>query len=373
MSDVNTAAATTEAPAEVVTEAPAEVQAPKNAAEARQVIRDRVEGRSIAAEVNKVEQPRDEQGRFAASNDPAPEAAATENVAAETNVPDAATAPSTERIELHPQHPLRARGKQYLDELTTDELRGLVNTPIKAKAAEEAEARARTEQQARLRAEAEAAAVREQLLSFMQQPEIAAKYAELKQWDEAEADRWLKGVLSEVQDQIGQKVSQFEEQHSVQERVATVRNFLAASQQQVFETAPAIASHPRFSQEFEAARRQYGAYIEMMEEAGKNVSLDPQVFIDDYLYPLIDRWPEVQQAKQYAAEEQRRAMEADIRARTLADAEAERRRNLEAQMQNRNPLSRVPSQTTAGSNVPVQTGASTAAEQRERIRQSRWG
>lgn len=344
-----------------------------NAAERRQGIRERASGRTVAATVNNVSQPRDEVGRFtAASTEPeavqdTPVADATGEIASTEAVIE--TPAVKERIEIPAGHPLRDRGKQYLDELTNDELRGTLNSAVRAREVETVNQKLRQESEARLRAEAERDAFKEQMLSFIAQPEVALKYNELKQWDAAEADRWLRGVMGEMQEQVGGKVQQYTEQHQHQATVEAVESFNRDVQEFANTALSAVVVNPKFNSALSNARQRYGIAIELAESRGEPVSLDLQTFLNDYLVPEIERWPEMQQYKAQQSEQERQRLIGQARAEAKAEAEAELRAQAQAvqQTRNRNPLGRIPAQANVAQQINV-TPPTSAASIRENLR-----
>lgn len=350
-----------------------------NAAERRQGVKDRAQGKTVAERVNNVAQPRDEVGRFtSASNEPeaAQETAATEEVVADTAQPVAAEAPTTDRIEIPANNPLRDRGKQYFDELTPDEIRGVLNSAVRARDVEQTSIKLREEQTARLRAEAEASAFREQMLSFIAQPEIAAKYAELKAWDEGEANRWLRGVLTEVQEQVGGKVNEFTEQHAHQQQIEYVQNFERDARSFVATALSGVANDPRFNGAYSNARERYGIAIELAESRGQNVTLDLNTFINDYLVPEIDRWPEVQQWKSAQAEQERARLIEQAKEEARAEKEAQLLAEAQQIQNNRRqaPLRGIPAQANAAQQLnvnPTRNAANIRQQINERLRGAR--
>lgn len=367
-------AVTTPVAVEAVVETPVitQEQPQVSAADRRQQVRERASGRSVAERVNSVQQPRDETGRFASTTEPeaATETVAADAVATDTASTEAALSPSaTERIEIPAGNPLRDRGKQFFDELTPDEIRGVLNSAVRAREVESSRQQLRDEQNARLRAEAEANAVREQMLSFIAQPEIALKYDEIKQWNPAEADRWLKGVLSEVQEQVGTKVNEYTEQHAQQQQVQYVRQFEADARGFVAQALPAVANDPRYTTAYSTARERYGIALELAESRGQSVTLDMNTFINEYLIPEVERWPEIQNHKAQQAQTERQRLIDEAKAAAKAEAEADLRAQAAAlqQKRNGNALGRIPANANLAQQLNVEPPR-TAASIREQIR-----
>lgn len=367
---------TVAAPA-VETAAPQEQPAAPTAAEARQNLRDRARGRTnVAQQVNRtVDQPRDEIGRFAATTTevPATETVSTDNAATDTASATAASqnAPAAkERIELHPDHPLRARGRQFVDELTPDELRGLVNTPIKSR-----ELETTREELARLRAElARATAAQggyqEQLTQLLSQPEIAKRSEELKQWDAEngtnEHARWLRGLRAEIEESVGQAVSKQTQEH---EATAAVTSFFQSAQTKALGYMGDPSLRGEIDSAFSEAWEHYASAMDMREQRGMPAELNEQEFLSGYFEMALLRRPAVQNAvRQYQAQRDARARQDAAKAARDAAAkeEADRLAALQ-QKRSQNGIGRLPSNANTGQQLPVNPVPS-AAQLRQNVK-----
>jgi hypothetical protein len=363
VSDVTEAAVIETPVVEVVQEAP------KNAAEQRQSIQDR--SRGIAAEANGVAKARDEKGRFAASTEPAPEAAATP-VAADTVATEAVNTPSQKRIEIPDGNPLRDRGRQYLDELSEDELRGVLNGVTRSRDLQTAQSELRQLRAEVQRLQAETGARKDVTMSVLDNPDIALKYNELKQWDEAEAKRWLRGVQQEYEDQVANKRTAVDQQLAEQEVVESGQRFIQETYSAVRSKLPQeIVSLPVFTQLYQSAMDEFDNLCAYEAQSGRASPMTQEQamtrFYQKHLLPAMTANMQVVQAWSDLNTRNTNAEQARVAAEATRQAEANRKAQAEAAATSRNPLSRIPSNVSTGSSVPLQPTARTAADQRKFI------
>jgi hypothetical protein len=368
-----TETAVTETP--VVVDAPV-VEAPKNAAEQRRSIRDRSTG--IAAEINNaVPKARDDKGRYAASNEPAPEAAAT-NVVAETVATEVVQTPSQTRIEIPEGNPFRDRGKQFLDELSAEELRGVLNGATRSRDLQAAQQRTRELENRLALLEAEKGAWRENVMGVLNNPDIAAKYAELKAWDEGEANRWLRGVQAEYEQTVADKRTQTEHQLAEQEVVESGRRFIQETYSTVRQKLPAeITSLPVFTELYQSAMDEFDNLCAYEAQSGRAQQMTQEQamtrFYQKHLLPALTLNSQVVQTWSDLNTKVSQAEQARLTAEATRRAEENTKRAAEAAAANRNPLSRIPSTVTTGSSVPLQAGVRSAAQQKQALNDRRYG
>jgi hypothetical protein len=178
MSDVSVETA---APAPVETAvAPAATESTPNLspAERRADIRNRASGKVTQQTHHSATQPRDQVGKFAADQAPTETAAQVPAVHATA---EPAKASVTERIELPENDPLRARGKQYFDELAPHEIRSFINRAQKASQLDTTVAELNELRAKLARSEAATAGWQEQTASILSNPLMAEKYMRLKE------------------------------------------------------------------------------------------------------------------------------------------------------------------------------------------------
>ena len=382
MSDMTETAVTVETP--VVTEA---VEAPKDAASARRSIHDRASGRvtpqsrTPAAEVNNaVERPRDEQGRFAAVNEtPAsePSVAATAPTP-ETATTEAAPPSDANRIQIPDGHPLRDRGRQYLDELTPEESRSLFNNPVKQRDVEQSRREAQELRMENARLKAEAAARKEIATQAFSSPEVVARYAEIREaWGEVEAQRYLRGVEAEYEATITARSAEasaevegaFAQEAALSDGYAFIDSVTGLVASRVEAAMPGFTRAPAFAELFNEALVDYSAKLQvrrdLAERRGENpaaIKANEAEFLKTFS-SLYAQHPDVLaffRGRQQEDDEKRINEAAARREREALDAARNNR--------NTNALGRLPS-GSAPATLPVTTGPRNAQEARQQVRQ----
>lgn len=364
-------------------EAPAAAPEAANAAEARQSLRDRSRGvsqpqasaRSAAAAVNQPAQPRDETGRFAAAQAPAPETqAATPQADAAT--PEAAPkeAPPADRIELPADSPFRERGKQFFDQLSGDEIRGLLNSQTRKREVEQSRSEV---QRLRIEAErhkAEAAAWREQAHQAYASPNEIATYNEmLALGREDDAKVFMAGVMSQKQAAVGAKAEEAEKgvasQFAEQQAQDRGLEFGHAAKAHFDSRYPDYwRQSPAYGQAFDAALKDYAAELERSPHVPSVTRLQAHLDLRYASDPSVQERVRQEMATQREQERER------IRKEAQEELAAQEREHLNAAAARRqtNALGRLPASSMPAS-LPVTGAASSAAEARQRLRDRRAG
>ncbi len=357
MSEVTTAAPTAEAVAPVATpEVPQQ-----NAAEIRADVKARASGK--VASHHSATQPRDVVGKFASDGEPNPEAAAP--VPAEPASTEPAKASVKDRIELPPNDPLRARGKQYFDELAPHEVQSIINRANRV-AELETQTRELTELRAQLARESAAKdAWREQTSSVLQNPEVAQIYATLKEANPTVADQWLKGVQSEHEGAVATKLKEVDASLAQEREEAESQQFLSSTREASSNRYPAWwTQRPEFNAAFQRAAIQYATELEFKEATGQAGGYDQNSFFEymDRLF-LADPYAmtKAQEIKAQRDAEARKAAEQEVLRKQQEDAVAHQQRLRS------NPLARIPAAANTDKTTPVQTEL-TNAERRQQIR-----
>lgn len=379
----DTVTAAIEAPVAAVPDAapePVEQAGSRTASEARQKITDMRMGRTVAEQVNeRPAQARDDSGRFtnpaAADDAPAPDSAPPAEPVAEAATTEAAAAPSQDRIPIPDNHPLRARGRQYADELTPDELRGLLNTPIKRAEIEQLQQQSRSAEQARLRAEKEVQALREQLSSAWQRPEVAERYQQIKDaWGEEEAARYLRGVEAEQQQAVQARVEEADVEYAQMEAERQGQEFVSRVHEMV-QNDPTrqgykLWSREEYQREMNTALHAYGSRLTM-----EGVSPDPIQFVREYLDTRYVQSPAFQRTAQATLAQRQQAEQERVRKEAERAAAEREKQTLEQYVagQKQNPHGRIPSAATTGQTLPAVGGPRTAAEARQFLRDRKLG
>jgi hypothetical protein len=376
MSDQNTAA-TTQAPTPAVetvqTDAPVvQPTTPPtgavNAAQRKQNIAQRINSASKTPAAPAVVDARgnvhDEAGKFAgrvASQEPIPETQAV-IPSADTATTEAAPAPEVaNRIEIPEGHPLRERGRRYLDELTQDEARGVLNSHIKRAEIEQATQRALEVEQRAMRAEREAQALREALSGAYRNPEVAARYnIILQEWGEAEAARYLRGIEAEVAEQVSAKQQEADQDFHVRQAEAQAAEFQTRVMDTLVRTNryEAWPSHV-LAQKVDNALWTYGSDLRRAQiTSGQAQAPDLREFVEKYLDNEYRYSPEGRDHLSRAVSAREQARQEALRKQERELLEKEQRAVLEASVtaQRTNPMGRLPSVVT-GQTIPVTTAA----------------
>lgn len=384
-----------EAPAPETAEAPVAEARPKTAAEARQAIKEgRVErptpARSVAEQVNAGErptkpnragqqQPVDEGGRYASTepegateapeDDPDAPAEAAAEGAEETDAAEEKAA-TDDRIPLPEDHPLRDRGRQFFDELNRDEIRSLINTPLRRRELDEAQTELQNLRRQLAQERAKAEVYSDPSTDPLNDPEVRTAYEDIRQayGDEA-AQAYLRG-----QDKRGEvaqeRAQEHERQASVQAAQQTFQRELLPRAGQLFEhwRTPGVPPEQdvAFQQRLRPLLDQYGQLVDQGA-----VQPDLGAFFDHFVTPTYLKDPAVlQKAKQMVEGQQSKTRE-QIEKEIRAEREEAERKALEeqAEARKRNPMGRVPG--GAGQlrqAMSVGGGAKTAAEARQNLR-----
>jgi hypothetical protein len=348
-----------------VVETPVVVDVQPKASEIRDGMRNR---HNVAADANGVHhsqtQPRDK-GKFAASNEPAPEASAT-NVAEEANASPVVETPAKERIEIPEGHPLRDRGRRYEDELTPDEKRGLLNSFARKSELSTAQQRIQQLEADLARARAAQDGWKEQTVNVLKDPSIAAKYAELAAWDQEVADQWLGGLQSKYETNVNTKLQEVDQTLLQQQIQQAGQRFLSESYQDITGRLDArISQHPAFGHVFADAAQAYDAVVERRTRLGDNRTPTTQELWTDYVLPRL-RNGQLKSVIDAISTEKRTAAQEAERKRVADELNAKQREELEARGR-RNPLGRLPAKASTGQQLPVNPQL-TAADHRQRVR-----
>ena len=342
--------------------------APKNAAEFRQGLKDRVAGKLNApAKVDARGRGHAPDGKFTEGSFPAAPEAPVDTQAvtpsADVSVNEAATAPPVQRIEIPEGNPLRDRGRRYVDELTPDELRGVLNTPIKQREIETTRQQYMAAQQELMRAQAVIEALKEQRTQALSSPEFAANYNALLEADPAVAELYRKGYEANLEAAIGSKTQEADSQFQEQQAQQAALQFTG----EVFNTAlqGGVIQEWWLKDHLKPELAAFGYRIS--NGFSKDASVGAAI---NHLTAAYLQHPHVAEFyKDYSAK-QRQQLEAQIRQQAeQAAAEATRKQMELAASANRqtNPLGRM--QGATGQTIPVQSGIQSAAQARQRLKE----
>lgn len=351
-----------------------EGEKPQSARDALQRIRERARGQRTAERTesiaSKVNQPRDEAGRFKAEGEVAEEAPAPESGGPEADAAPGEGTPATgekpvpegfTRIPLPDGHPLRSRGVTHLDFPKDQEEYGrwAVNSAIRASEADRAIREAREAKLEATRERAEAQFWRKHSEEFFGE-DFKQTYEDLKNtYGEDYAEEFKEGRLAKARQKMQEVVEAANEEFHKEEVHRTGERFISLALQD------ARRMFPHWSEgEVRSAIAQYGAWIK-----ANNV---PELKAEDWYRiakPLYMQKPEVQREIRARAEKLREANVQKIREEARKEAaEAERQRLISASNSRKaNPLGRVPNvQTDRG--APVDSGPTTAKEWKDSVR-----
>lgn len=277
MSEVAVVAAPPAAPvAPVVPVAPAAVEAPKapvvapiaekpeSVKDARQRLREAARGVKIAEVVNQRSeqaqtQPRDESGKFVDPNGAAAPAPASVTPPAVDGPPEGFV-----RLPVPENHPLRARGVQFMDFPKAQEEYGryAINQGVRASQLEEATRTTRTLESQVAEKAAEAAFWREHGQSLFG-PDFQQTYNDLKAtYGEAQAEVFKKGRMAEAAEKIAAVTNEARQKTAQGVVVREAERFRDLAIQDARKTFPHWSD-----QEARAVLARYGAYMASRGEA----------------------------------------------------------------------------------------------------------
>jgi hypothetical protein len=321
----------------------------------------------------------DERGRIHATEDgtflpgkadTAAESAATETVA-ETSpaVPEQPTAsdglPAGHvRHEFPADFPVRsvAGTTQVVPEAVADAVRWAANNHTRRN---EVEAARQQAEQSAIQARAEAQAYQEAAFSLLADPSVALRFQEIKAWDDQngtqEANRWLKGLVAEMQEGVSAKVNdattQYTEQYAEHEARQNGQAFMDTTRSLAMERCeralPGWSQSPAFEQTLKKAWFAYGAELEAERKMGNSVQSSPDGLWRHFDALFVSAEDVRSHFRQREADAEAKRM-ADIRAQFDAEqkaAEAARLRDATNRRNTLNPIAAIPS--------AVQTGATT--------------
>lgn len=320
-------------------------------------------------------QPRNDKGQFAGppSAASAPEAATADAAPAPSAIPPAtvvATAPpdtqaATETAETSPvsgripipeDHPLRARGREYLDQLTPDELKGLLNNPIRRAQVEEAIARAHEWKEHAERLEAE-----REVLRTPTDPDVLRIAEEIGEMHGEEAKAFfLAGREIKQGQQVDEKLAERRRAEAEAENEAVANRFIDDA------THLHRSRYPQWSNtEFAQVLGAYGALVQ--ERGQTSLSMDELRQMADIQY--LQR-PDVREDLKARRQAEANRMREEIAKTERERLAAEEREKLEAAAERRRgyPLGRLPSTAIAAQAVGVTpAGATTVTEARKQL------
>lgn len=321
----------------------------------------------------------DERGRIHASEDgtflPGKAEAAAASAAIETVAETSPTVPEQPaatsdvpagfvRHEFPADFPVRsvAGTTQIVPEAVADAVRWAANNHTRR--AEVEQARQQAELSA-LQARAEAQAFQESAFALLTDPSVGLRYAEIRAWDEQngtkEADRWLKGLVAEMQESVGNRVTEATTQYESEYAETVARQngqaFMDTTRSLAMERCeralPGWTQSPAFEQTLTKAWFAYGAELEAERKMGRDVQSTPDGLWRhfDALF-ASDENVRAHFRQRTEAEEAQRA--AQLRAafeKEQKEAEAERLRDATQRRSTMHPMAAIPS--------TVQTGATT--------------
>lgn len=372
---------------------------PQSAAEAKQALRRGKQYPSTAAEAKQAlaqprpeqhhsqEQPRAEDGKFAATQSGAADAASPEPSAApEAPDPNAAAAPAPDatppdaaatpqaaepaapdatgtaevpegmvRIDIPEGHPMRHRGDHYLVPAGHEEYhRWAVNNTIRRNDVEAAAKNTREWQQYANRLKAELDATREFAGGIFQDPAVIQQIDDIrKTYGDEAAKRFEAGLWAEQQGKVQELTQQQQAEAAQAERAQIVQGFMQQAH------AAAQKRYPEWSQqEVDNALAAYGSWVEA--RSGGNASAQ-ELKLNEFLSHADPVY--LQNPRARATAEQRRNQRLEQERQNAAKKEAER---LKAEEQKRleeaaaqraqYPWMRVPANA-----VPAQVGVDEGA------------
>lgn len=273
----------------------------------------------------------------------------------------AATAPEAkERIELAPDHPLRERGRQYVDELTPEEMKALANTSLRQREVEAARKEAEEARQSLIRLQAERDIYAEAVRGVAQDPTIAAQVDEIRRvWGDDAAKRYLAGIMQEYTGRTEERVQALEAERTQQEVQRQFTEFVKGAYGEVDKLLRKIPGAPVVPPE--TVQRWLNGFGSLMIAQGRENEATVEEF-GEYAKDQLLRVPEVRDSlKRIAARqdaERRKAQEEEIRQQIETQRAAEEANRLRQAGQTRrtlNPVAQVPS--------AVQTGRTAGPEQ----------
>jgi hypothetical protein len=298
------------APTPVETQAPPEQTQPMTRSEAKAaMMRDLVSSRPVPTAAPEVsddgadpaaptqERVRDASGRFTSPEATEPPIAEGRpaDISAEAPVADERPA-AHRRVVLPADHPIRGMGLDALTASSPHEeqaIRALINGTYARRQELEAQAqRAERAEQELMRLRAEMGA-RTEFESTPEYQQALRQREELASVDEKAAERYWKGVQSELEEAASRQLQKLTEEYTEQQVIATARAFVEDVQVAAVENFPTqITHHPRFSDVFDEVRHLYGAALERRELRGEAVVPDRSEFLDLLKERLI-RHPEI--------------------------------------------------------------------------------
>lgn len=336
-----------------------QTEQPQSAAEFRQSIRDRANG--VHSEPDTPAPLRNDLGQFAAPEGPATDAT--------TGAPPPA---DLVRIPIPDDHPLRHRVGPSVEVPAhlADLVRWANNTPVRTREVQEAKSVAQQEREHRLRAEAASNAWQQQVFGIINDPTIAAKYAEIKAWDEGAAQQWLNGVLAEKYGQVQEAQQKVDEQILSEQVFAQVQDFSDQAWTQVCaELDPNIVHLPHFQQIYLRAFEQYDEAVEARLNRGDTRPPSIEEFNRQHLAHALLADPHVRQIVNGHLSAAERAREERIRRETERQFAEQEREKLQqvASRRSLNPTRALPSNAQTAQTVPVNAQPS-AAQLRQRVK-----
>lgn len=256
---------------------------------------------------------------------------------AETTDAEAGTEPPDGhvRIALPEGHPLRDRGREFVDAPKADEdyHRWAINNAVRRAEVEQYQSRLAQMEEQLVRLQATQGATAE-WQNTPEYREAFAQYQEIAAVDQKAAERFWKGVQGELQEVAEKKFGEAQTQRTQQQNVQRAQQFQAEAAQVIQGyMPPEVLQIPAIGQAYQQALYEYANEVEFRELRGEKVEYDPYAVARRFnviaeQIPQVSQWIKGQREQQTAAEREKIA--AEVKAKAEAEAKERERKQLEA-------------------------------------------